>query len=1122
MNLKILLLLFISSLQLFAGYSGEIFTSGYHDIVVSTLNAVSGLAASNNGPLIKIATAIAVLIMSIKVIFNQNVRNIAGFEILKMGTFVIAIQALFINAPDDDNHAYAVIDRISLQTTEVRQVPKGIGEFLSLFTMLEDGIMKKMELYFSTPDSLSYRQAGLGFTISTQMEIMRTNIVNVNLKKSFAEYIDNCKVDGDFSTGDQNLQYLISASGTNILTQLGTERTSLTLVYTDLNPNGEVMSCKDAWVSIKSDMGTEAFNNQAAYAKARGLVAQTYATKVANAEMITGINNANIAAKDQLVAAIARNATVDAVQKVANFNGVSDSLLTKQLSISELSMTNSSILSNYQAQQTVPILKALCTAFIIVLSWIAGILAIATMNAGYIKFLIILNVWLMLWSPLFQVLNFAIDLLVSDALSMYDNGLNASNQVGVYEILGGKLAIVTNLVWSVPILAFGIAKGGEFAMTQFVSAMVAPVQNAAHHTTKDDLSTALSGKSEYLGPDGIRNERNGNTGTGYESKNLNANGNPITTNSGQHTTTVESSTAKGTTATVNSKTGEINVTNPNANSSVQNAVQQSLANAEQNVKTLQNGLANESSNVASKVTTNGDGTVTSLNTGNNLAVTEADGKTFTKMNSAASSNAFNTSNKNALVDSISNDKQAMTALGLGVNSGSSAGGAILEKLTGASVNFSQSGNIAVKTADGTSFELSKNSQFGKEFTENYQKSMTEQIQSSKGNTQAYANVVSAVNGENQSDSNSTARKVSQAYSELDSASQTYQSVKSQGTANSDNIMTSAFQNFFDKNERFKNASAEDKADFMVNKMVEWNQSESGIKDRIAFVKDNTNQSELKNTVDNKDKINNGEKELRGKTSDVKETNYNDHSNEDTKAYLKGEGKRIENSNLGNKEVENGVNNHVKKDGEVGNNVDEKLNINGKVIGAKQDENANKVHDSITMNVAEGLENFGENVKDTIKNLPGGTDDHINPDIKRFADNNATQNETTYKNSKLGNNNLIEDKILGKDDINSSQLGKASTEDLARIYTHDKNHDKLSNGAKVDLHNELEKRGYDFKTKDYSSNYEGETPNRESIIPNGDGGNPGSSARKLKNDFKDEESYKSYDWTDSILNEKYNK
>ena len=328
-------------------------------------------------------------------------------------------------------------------------------------------------------------------------------------------------------------------------------------------------------------------------------------------------------------------------------------------------------------------------------------------------------------------------------------------------------------------------------------------------------------------------------------------------------------------------------------------------------------------------------------------------------------------------------------------------------------------------------------------------------------------------------------------------------------------MTSAFQNYFDKSGRFNNASAADKADFMVNKMVEWNQSESGIKDRIDFIKDNTNQTELKNTVNNKDKIDNGEKELEGKTSDVNETNYNDNSNAGTKSYLEGERKRIENSNVGNKEVENDVNNHVKKDGEVGNNVDEKLNTNGKRIVANQDKNANKVNDSITMNAAEGLENFGENVKDTIKNLPGGTDDHINPDIKRFANNNATQNEITYKNSKLGNNNLIEDNIIGKDDINSSQLGKASTEDLARIYTHDKNHDKLSSGAKVDLHNELEKRGYDFKTKDYSSNYEGETPKRESIIPNGDGGNPGSSARKLKNDFEDEGSDFRFDFRNTM-------
>ena len=85
-----------------------------------------------------------------------------------------------------------------------------------------------------------------------------------------------------------------------------------------------------------------------------------------------------------------------------------------------------------------------------------------------------------------------------------------------------------------------------------------------------------------------------------------------------------------------------------------------------------------------------------------------------------------------------------------------------------------------------------------------QKSISEQMSKSKDNTQAYANMVSAVNGESQSDANSTARKVSQAYSEQESASQTYQATKTQGTAMGDNLMNSAFQNYFSKNaDRFE-------------------------------------------------------------------------------------------------------------------------------------------------------------------------------------------------------------------------------------------------------------------------------------------------------------------------------
>ena len=1112
MKIKILLLLLTTSLQLFAGVSGEIFTSGYHELVVNTLNAVSGLAASNNDSLIKIASAIGLLIMSIKIIFNQNSRNIAGFEVLKTGAFIMAIQALFISAPDDDNHAYAVIDRISLQTTEVRQVPKGIGEFLSLFTTLEDGIMEKMELYFTTPASLSYRQAGLGFTVSTQMDIMRSNIADTNLKKTFYDYILNCKVDGDFSTGNQNLQYLLSAEGTNILTHLATDRSSLTMVYSSTDPEGEVVSCKDAWNNtIKTALNTEALNNQASIAKARGLLSQTFANDVALSNMITGSNSATVSARDQLVSAIARNATLDSVKKVATFNGVSDSMLTKQLSISEISMTNSSILANYQAQQTIPVLKALCTAFIVVISWLIGILAIATMNAGYVKFLIVLNVWLMLWSPLFQILNFGIDILVDDALSLYKNGVDANNQIGIYEILGGKLAMVTNLVWSVPILAFGIAKGGEFAMTQFISAMVSPVQNAAHHTTKTDLQSAMSenegfttgsGKNAHFG---MANTNTSMTGVGGQTSKINSNGNNVTDIAGTGVTKVSSAVNPNVSASIDNN-GNVITKNDDASATQVSGATTALTSANAKVESLQKSLTTENSNVMSQMSTAGSSNTVTNTNGDSVKIDQSTGQAIQKMNSAASKEAFNTSDTKKLVDSISNDKQAMTSLGLNVNSGSSAAGNVLQKLSGASVNFGQSGNVVVKTNDGTSFELSKDSSYGKEFSENYSKSISEQMSKSKDNTQAYANMVSAVNGESQSDANSTARKVSQAYSEQESASQTYQATKTQGTAMGDNLMNSAFQNYFSKNaDRFENASKEEKADFAVNKMVEWNQSQNGIKDKMDFINDNTSKTELPNTVNTNSNIETGAKNL---GSDVKShvagnTTYNPNSNESTRTGIENSGQVIRDSQVSNPELNSQANNNVKKDGVVSESVDSKSTNNGRSIDAKEKKDANKIDDNLMLKAVSGVDNGLEAVKQLGENFIGTKDD-VNPDAQRYAKDNKTMNNATYTNAQQGENKLIKSGYFG-DEINTSQLGKTSTEDLGRIYNYDKNNDKLSDSSKANLKDELGKRGYDINSNEFSSKYSPDEI-KSHVIPNGDNSNPASDIQntdkinKNKSDF----------------------
>lgn len=1105
---RYIILIFVLYSQLFSGVSGEIYTNGYHEYIVSVLNAISGLAASNNETLIKIATSIAILILTIKILFNQSSRAIAGFEILKYGTVILAIQALFISAPDDDNHAYVVIDKISNQTTEVRQIPKGIGEFLTMFSNLEDGIMSKMELYLTTPNSLSYRQAGLGFTISTQMEIMRSDIVDENLKKTFHEYILNCKVDGDFSANSQNLNDILASEGEEIINKLESPKSLLTLVYSDTNPLGEIKECKEAWIDIKAGIGVESINHIEAYSKARGLIAATYSAKVAEAVMITGSTSATISAKKQLESAIARNATLDAIKKVATFNGVSDSLLAKQVSISELSMTNASILSNYQAQGTLPILKAVCMSFLIVLSWIVAILAIATMNIQYIKFIIMLNIWLMLWSPLFQVLNYAIDLMVDDALSLYSNGISASTQIGVYEILGGKLAVITNLVWSVPILAFAIAKGSEMGMVSFMNGMLSPVQNAAHHAAKTDVQSATTGNDSYLASDGSLSQYGGSsnsqlTGVGGQTTKLNDDGNTISTIKGTGVTKASSGLNGNLGAAIDGN-GNINVSNDQASASLQNSASTSLSLAESNVKSMQSSLVKGNENAVSSIANVGENNTLTRSDGSAFKLSESTSETIGSMTSSASKEAFGASSKSALVDSIMESSDAKNALNLKADSSKSVVGAAVAGLSGLSGSLNSAGQVSLSSSDGTKFELSKDSSYGQEYSQNFNKSLSNQVSSSKENSLAYSDALSAFKGESQSDSNSTSRKMQDAYSEQESASQTFQDTKSLGSSQNANLLNSAFNNYFDNNSNWDDANNEEKSNFMVNQMKTWSQDIQGINNMSDFISDNAGTPKLENTVDTINSIDNRSNDLKNDVGSLDEVQYNPSSINNTSNEINGTNSNIQGSSASNGNLTSQVNGNLKDDGSIQSTVNDKTDKAGNFIDSHRDNNANKVDESILINTADGMNTLGEGAKDVYKSI-AGKDDHVNADLKQYADNNKVVNDSTYSNAKLGNNNLVEHGWIN-DDINSSAMQNASTETLARIYNHDLAEDTLSDSSKSSLKNELTDRGYDTNNNEFSSNYENQTIKADSIIPNGDNSNVGSSIKSnnelnsIKSDF----------------------
>lgn len=366
--LKYILLSLAFASQAFAGNSGTIYTYGYFEFVVDTLSALSGVVATNNDFLMKIAVAFALFAFFLKNINMKTTGSMIGFEMTKFVIVVSLIKGMFLYAPDDDAHAFAVVDKITSATQEVRQVPKGLGEILVLTTNLEDAILAKMETFFSTPSSTSYRNAGLGFNLTAPMEIFQSTIINNNLRKTLETYIENCKIMGDWADGTQDKAEIFNSA--NLKADLATTQTLLTVSYL-ADPQGTVVSCAAAWGAISPAITTEATGLMTIIANQKGMSAGVFSAKAEDAlSYMIGSGKSGNAALEE---AILRNSTLESLQKISASVGLSGDQLVRNKSIAEMSMSNEAVLSNVEAQGLIPVMKAVCLAFVISLSWLFGL-----------------------------------------------------------------------------------------------------------------------------------------------------------------------------------------------------------------------------------------------------------------------------------------------------------------------------------------------------------------------------------------------------------------------------------------------------------------------------------------------------------------------------------------------------------------------------------------------------------------------------------------------------------------------------------------------------------------------------------------------------------------------------
>lgn len=839
---KIFLILSLSA-SLFAGHSGEIYTYGYFQYIQETLIALSGVVANGNDYLFKIVIALAMLVFTIKNVGNTKTGAMLGFEFAKFLTVVTLIQQLFLTAPDDDKHAYAIVDRITNQTAEVRQIPKGIGEMLSLFSRLEDAVMDKMDMFFSTPNSTSYRNAGLGFSMTSQMEIFQTTIIDPHLKRSFDVYYENCKMLGDYADGTGDINAVLNS--TDLMTELSTTQSLLTIVYDSANPDGVTTPCFQAWNTIKSGITSAANNQMDAVAQARGLTASVYGQKAE--DVYQTLYEGFLSAQEQFEEAILRNATLESVQGVASSLGIGAERLIKNKSIAEMSMITEAGMSNLEAQGIIPIIKAVSMIMVISLSWLLAILAIATMNMSYLKTLVVLNVWLMLWSPLYTVLNFAMDVMVDNSLAAYDMGAAINSQMGIYQVLGAKLAVLAKLVWAIPMLAFAVAKGSDHAMTAFIGGMAQGVQAGVSTANSQELRQTTSGNFSYIS--GNEQFSGSATGKGEERRNMYqtnhglASMDSIKNNDGSETS---SNGVGGNIKISSSVDGGYGVdVNSSGISATQTAgAQQSRRSAQQEISTINDSAGITTSEAKQKMLnavhnmnenkqeTIGDGI--SITDSQKIAEIVSKSEEATAVSMRGKSFTTTVENGEGESEKISghigvdgklkfDSKESLVGWAVskitGIQADTSAGGG---------VKFDSEGNVSVTKRDGTTETLKMDDSFKEAYQTNLSKSLDNTISENRSYNTAWATGYQKSIGLSDSDMKSTQTALSEAYTKAESASDTLENAKTLNESIIQGKLPAMFQNYFREDERIRDMYFDEQGnikDFEAQKALTQNSQE---------------------------------------------------------------------------------------------------------------------------------------------------------------------------------------------------------------------------------------------------------------------------------------------------------
>ncbi len=480
------------------GSTELIYAWGYGSSLNEALQALKGLT-SEADYIIKSALAIAVLVFSISKALDSK-----SSPVWEIGKLVLLYGIVYHFFLSPSNNTYVIHDEVSGNDYKVSKLPSGLGNTVSLMSRLEKVILDGMEKHYSTPNSIAYSQAGLGFSLSAMMDIPTLRITRKDalMQSNMNYYVKSCYSNNLGIRIHQNSVLNSSDLAQTILL----EKDGKLVYWQQDDGNGgiksSIISCGEAATMIKKGFLNVAdlIQNETAI---KNVIVADYLNKFQNVAQLYFGQAAG--SREQFQQILVMNALDDGIINTAKMLGLNPQSFAANTAIADQTITTSMQSQGRLAQTYLPLAKAYMTIIVISVSWLMAIISIMFGSYTHIKMFFTLCLTMVLWTPILSIINFLNDLNIQHTfgvINQNDAAFTYSNYKEVIQKVTANSNFLNYLVMLTPMLAYALAKGSEMGFVSIASSLSQQLAGASRAASSFATQQALSTSTAITTPKG--------------------------------------------------------------------------------------------------------------------------------------------------------------------------------------------------------------------------------------------------------------------------------------------------------------------------------------------------------------------------------------------------------------------------------------------------------------------------------------------------------------------------------------------------------------------------------------------------------------------------------------------